>query len=564
MKILLIQPPVRDFYDTDVRLQPIGLAFLKAVLAQHLPELTCKVMDFHHGCGRFTVPIPAELAYLKEYYPHADRSPFGLFHQYYHYGAPFEVIAEQVAAEQPDLVGISSLFTPYYREVLATAAAIKGRWDGPILVGGSHVSADPESILQDPSVDFVICGEGEKSLVGFLRHWSKNGFNKNFDVIDWSGIPNLGFKNSEKIILNEMGDNFPLEEIPPPDLSDFSLKDYCFEDQPLAFLVTSRSCPHRCTFCSVHSTFGTVFRRKTVDQVFAEICLRYDQGYRVLDFEDDNLTFYQEEMKELCRRIIARFPRQELTLVAMNGISYLSLDEGLLGLMKQAGFSRLNLSLVTSDTTVRESTKRPHTVEKFLTVVHSAHRLGMKITSYQILGLPEETLESMIQTMCFGARLPVLLGASPFYLTPNSPIAKKMGIEIDATGLLRSRLSALANETPFIKREELYTLFLSTRILNFLKSFPVKNKEEWDFAEVLSNGFPIAMDPRAQVGLKILRELFATEKLHAWTPQGMRVLSKFQSKLFFRIWNELGWVTTQAGGGVRCAHQRSLDIIGIG
>jgi hypothetical protein len=30
MKVLLIKPPVRDFYDTDVRLQPIGLAYLFA------------------------------------------------------------------------------------------------------------------------------------------------------------------------------------------------------------------------------------------------------------------------------------------------------------------------------------------------------------------------------------------------------------------------------------------------------------------------------------------------------------------------------------------------------
>ena len=30
MKVLLIQPPVEDFYDTDIRLQPLGLCYLKA------------------------------------------------------------------------------------------------------------------------------------------------------------------------------------------------------------------------------------------------------------------------------------------------------------------------------------------------------------------------------------------------------------------------------------------------------------------------------------------------------------------------------------------------------
>ena len=35
MKILLIQPPVRDFYHTEIRVQPIGLAYLAASLGSH-------------------------------------------------------------------------------------------------------------------------------------------------------------------------------------------------------------------------------------------------------------------------------------------------------------------------------------------------------------------------------------------------------------------------------------------------------------------------------------------------------------------------------------------------
>ena len=189
----------------------------------------------------------------------------------------------------------------------------------------------------------------------------------------------------------------------------------------MTFMITSRSCPHKCSFCSVHTTFGTDYRRRSLENVLEEIELRYQQGYRVIDFEDDNLTYYKSTFKELCRRLIARFPNREMEFVAMNGISYLSLDEELLELMFQAGFSHLNLALVSSDKTVRETTKRPHTLEAYLKVVHKAVQLGFKIVSYQILGLPNESLESMIQTLAFNARLPVLLGASPFYRTPVSP-----------------------------------------------------------------------------------------------------------------------------------------------
>ena len=45
MRVLLIQPPVQDFYDTDVRLQPIGLCYLKAAITAHLPDAEVIIKD---------------------------------------------------------------------------------------------------------------------------------------------------------------------------------------------------------------------------------------------------------------------------------------------------------------------------------------------------------------------------------------------------------------------------------------------------------------------------------------------------------------------------------------
>ncbi len=411
---------------------------------QHFPDLDIKILDFHHGWGRRSLAIPPELAYLKDYYPYPDRSPFCGFHQYYHFGADFEGIAERVAAERPDLVGISSLFSPYYREVLASAAAIKQRCRVPVLLGGSHVSAEPAMMLEDSAVDFVIRGEGERPFVELLRALREGQ--------GLETVPNLGWKENGTMRLNPLAENFPLEDLPPPDFSDFSPETYDYYGKPMAFLVTSRSCPHRCSFCSVHRTFGFEYRRRSVDRVMEEIRRRYAEGYRVLDFEDDNLTFYQEEMRGLCERILEEFSGGELQLLAMNGISYLSLDAELLELMRQAGFTHLNLSLVSSDKSVREATKRPHTVKKYLEVVEAAARLGFKVVSYQILGLPQESLESMIQTMIFAERLPVLLGASMFYLTPDSPIARELGDVSTPEQVFLSRLTAMAIETEHFSR----------------------------------------------------------------------------------------------------------------
>ena len=81
----------------------------------------------HHGGGRRTVALPRELAYLAEYYAVADKAPFSTFHQYYHFGRSFDAIEAELAELQPDVVGISSLFTPYYREALEVAVRVKNR-----------------------------------------------------------------------------------------------------------------------------------------------------------------------------------------------------------------------------------------------------------------------------------------------------------------------------------------------------------------------------------------------------------------------------------------------------
>jgi radical SAM superfamily enzyme YgiQ (UPF0313 family) len=452
MKVLLIQPPVQDFYDTDMRLQPIGLCYLKSAVNKHLPDTDVIIRDYHGGCGRKTVAIPKELQYLTDYYPVADKSPFSTFHQYYQFGKPFDDIEKEIAEIQPDLVGISSLFTPYYREALEVAARAKKRLNATVVVGGSHASAAPESLLSSSSVDYVIRGEGEKAFVEFLRYLK--GQNRIEDV------PNLAYKKDGNLVFNRMDDNFAIDELPFPDLSDLSPASYGLARKPLTFMITSRSCPHKCSFCSVHTTFGTNYRRRSLENVLDEIELRYQQGYRVVDFEDDNLTYYKSTFKELCRRLVARFPHREMEFVAMNGISYLSLDDELLELLRQAGFSHLNLALVSSDKTVRETTKRPHTLEAYVKVVHKARDLGFKIVSYQILGLPNESLESMIQTLAFNARLPVLLGASPFYRTPDAPIAR--GLDLTEEDYVKARLTALAVETDGFRREDIYTLFITT------------------------------------------------------------------------------------------------------
>jgi radical SAM superfamily enzyme YgiQ (UPF0313 family) len=545
MKVLLIQPPIQDFYDTDVRLQPIGLAYLKAAAKKHLPDVEVVIKDYHGGCGRKTVPIPQELRYLTDYYPIADKSPFSTFHQFYHFGKSFDEIEAEIAELKPDVVGISTLFTPYYCEALEVARRTKKRSNALVVMGGSHASAAPKSLLASPHVDYVIRGEGERAFVEFLR--------RILDSTSLENIPNLSYRRNGEFVCNPIDDNYPIDELPLPELSDFAPARYALDGKPMTFMITSRSCPHKCSFCSVHTTFGTNYRRRNLECVLKEIELRYQQGYRVIDFEDDNLTYYKQTFKELCRRLIARFPEREMAFVAMNGISYLSLDDELLELMYRAGFSHLNLALVSSDQTVRETTKRPHTLEAYLRVVNKAHALGFKIVSYQILGLPNESLESMIQTLAFNARLPVLLGASPFYRTPSSPIAR--GLDLNEADFVKARLTALAVETEGFSRDDIYTLFVATRIVNFLKGLPITGSMPVE--ELLNESWT---ELRACIGFAALKLLLRTGRLYSWTKNGWVENERFRTKLFFQVLAHHKEIVCQNGQRIDVGHfTRSLS-----
>lgn len=536
-KLLLIQPPIEDFYETDERLQPIGLCYLKSAVDKHLPNFSVIVKDYHQGFGRRTIPLPKELAYLKGYYSCPDKSPFSSFYHYYHFGASFDEIAREVAEIKPDIIGISSLFSPYYREAIKTAEAIKQVMDIPIIFGGSHVSAMPEMMISHDVVDFIIRGEGERPIVEFLKAWQTDG--------EFSHVPNMGYKNNGKILLNPIEPNYPISEISPPDFSDLPIDNYQYENTPLSFILTSRGCPYKCSFCSVHQTFGDHYRRRKVENIFDEIVLRYEQGYRAIDFEDDNLTLNEIEFKQLCEKIIEHFPNSELKLLAMNGVSYMNLDREILLLMKQAGFSNLNISLVSSQGQTQDRINRPFSLEKYMQVVNDGFDLGFNIVSYQILGLPSEDLNTMIDTMVLHARLPVLIGPSMFYLTPNSPIAADFP-QMSEEDVFKSRLTAMAIESDNFSREDLFTLFISARIINFIKGLSFE-EQSCDLSSLTTKHTNDTQNMRTEIGIDLLKKLFNEKKLYAVNKNDLKPITKFKADLFYKLLGKIDYITTLNG-----------------
>jgi hypothetical protein len=176
-------------------------------------------------------------------------------------------------------------------------------------------------------------------------------------------------------------------------------------------------------------------------------------------------------------------------------------------------------------------------------VVREGFRIGFKIISYQILGLPGESLDSMMRTLGLNAGLPVLLGASPYYLTPGTSLAKQFPEPTEAD-IVKTRLTAMAIETADFKREEIYTLFVATRIINFFKGLRFDEK-----AITFQEALRIARKTgnRSALGTDLLERLWADGRLYAATKEGFRILPRFKSEVFFDLWSRLNEIKTQEG-----------------
>jgi hypothetical protein len=215
--------------------------------------------------------------------------------------------------------------------------------------------------------------------------------------------------------------------------------------------------------------------------------------------------------------------------------------------MREAGFSHLNLSLVTSNPALRKETLRSQRMEKYLRVVVEAAQLGFKIISYQILGLPGESLPSMLRTLRLNCRLPVLLGASPFYLTPGTPIAQRFPKQTEKD-IFQSRLTALGLETDRFKREDIYTLLTATRIINFFKGLHFED-DTISLEEALKTARNLGK--RAALGVELFERLISEGRLFASTPEGPKPLTRFKAGLFFDLWSKLDLIVTQEGKKIR-------------
>jgi len=461
--ILLIQPPIRDFYLTVKRTVPYGLAGIAAGLIE--AGFSVQILDALATPKSRIVDLPPEMSYLQPYYGKADRSPFALFHHYKHFGYSFDTIGRKVKKSQPFLVGISSLFSAYADEAVKTAQMVKAYHpDCKIVAGGHHPTALPRRMMESSAVDFVLRGEGEVSMA-LLAKALRNGSG-------YDDIPGLVYrKTNGSLHVSEPAIMGNPEDYPLPATQLLDRRYYRRNKKASTVIVASRGCPLKCTYCAIGASSPFRHRRRSVDSVIVEIenaASQYNAGF--IDFEDENLSLDRKWFLRLLVEIKKRFDENQLEFRAMNGLLPSTLDEEVIAAMQAAGFKTLNLSLGTTANAQLKRFQRPDVRKAFERALVLAENYGLKAVGYIIIGAPFQKASDSLADLLYLAKLRVLAGSSIFYPAPGSPdyaLCASMGLLPKKFSCMRSSALPLSHTT---KRRESITLLRLSRVVNFMKS----------------------------------------------------------------------------------------------
>ena len=318
--ILLIQPPIRDFYLTAKRTIPYGLASIAAGLIE--AGFCVQILDALATAKSRVVDLPQEMAYLRSFYGRPDPSPFALFHHFKHFGYSFDTIGQRVKKAQPFLVGISALFSAYANEaVLAAQIVKKCHPNCKIVVGGHHATAMPARVMECSAVDFVLRGEGEVSMARLATALQNE--------TGYEDIPGLVYRKPDgSLHVGETASVRNPDDLPLPATQLIDPRHYRRNKKAGTVVVASRGCPLKCTYCSMGASSPLSYRQRSVASVLREIEIAVRQHHvGFIDFEDENLSLDRNWFLRLMDEIAQRFAGKQPELRAMNGLLPSSLDE---------------------------------------------------------------------------------------------------------------------------------------------------------------------------------------------------------------------------------------------
>lgn len=350
------------------------------------------------------------------------------------------IVLEHIEKTQPHLVGIGCLFSGQFGPVRQIARFIKAAFSHiAVVVGGMHPTIFAEEILTHcPEIDYVVIGEGERQMETLASAGNA----------DLSAVNGLALRSQGKVWVRPQTRYIrDLDHLPMPAYHLIDFNDYAHNTahwhnpKALAFnlsvpLLSSRSCPNRCNFCSMYQVMGPHLRKRSPECVVDEIQLLYETyGQTHFSFMDDNLNMDRRHILRICDDIQQR--GLNIQYETPNGLSTANLDKEVMQAMAASGWIRGAIAIESGSDYIRNQVMGKRLPkEKIETVVREAKTYPqLHLKAYYIIGMPEDTEETLQETYDMICRLQMtevyVTNLMPFAGTPVFEQACRDGLFVD-------------------------------------------------------------------------------------------------------------------------------------
>jgi anaerobic magnesium-protoporphyrin IX monomethyl ester cyclase len=334
------------------------------------------------------------------------------------YSAPLLEQVRELCANE-DLIGISLMSNQLIQAIDVTEHLKREGVSAPIVWGGVQPTIEPEACLR--YADIVCQGEGEEALVELADHCAQG--------LPYHNIKNLWVNTADGVVRNPLR---PLEtDLDALPLPDYSCRDHFigYQDRIEALtadrlfhfhgerfrargggvhypLLTSRGCPHACTYCC-NSAFQKLYpgqrtvRWRSADSVIGELQM-IQTGVGPLAFVyivDDNFTVQSHERLEaFCTQY-----KQEVGVPFSCQVSPLSINAEKLDTLLEAGCVKITMGVESDSEHVAGIYNRSHfqkALPSAIALLESYRpRMALPPTYQFIIDNPYETLDDTLGTL---------------------------------------------------------------------------------------------------------------------------------------------------------------------
>jgi radical SAM superfamily enzyme YgiQ (UPF0313 family) len=245
--------------------------------------------------------------------------------------------------------------------------------------------------------------------------------------------------------------------IPRPRHEFFPSRGYRFSfarRSPFATLLTDYGCPYPCTFCVI-GTLG--FKTRPVEDALEEIDHLRARGVRELFFLDQTFGLARERASALCASLETR---GDLSWTAFTRPDTAS--EGLLSEMARAGCHTLILGVESADEAVLRAYRKGYGTAQVRAAVAAAKRAGLRTVGTFVVGLPEESEDSLRATLELAIDLDLdfmsLNMAVPRFGTPFRTRALELGLAREDDLVMDQGGAQAFLPTAFLSRDRMQAL----------------------------------------------------------------------------------------------------------